>query len=215
MKEDILEQIVEDWFVTRPGWFAKHNIKYRPDQKHPDYLSKKDCVHSDIDILAISGKEMEGCDRVAVVSCKSWQGGFDPEHWRKVIEGQADYNEPTKEFKHRESWKSFRELISDKWIDAFLDMIETESGQRDLTYYIAVTRLKNTNRRCIESSEVLRARFQNKQSNIKLKIITLREMIDSMYNRIAKKSTPALEVTDIGRILQLIAAAGLKLNAPD
>jgi len=28
MKEDILEQLVEDWFVSKPGWFVKHNIKF-------------------------------------------------------------------------------------------------------------------------------------------------------------------------------------------
>lgn len=28
MKEDILEQLIEDWYVTNSGWFVKHNIKY-------------------------------------------------------------------------------------------------------------------------------------------------------------------------------------------
>ncbi len=32
MKEDILEQMVEDWFISKPGRFIKHNVKYRPNQ---------------------------------------------------------------------------------------------------------------------------------------------------------------------------------------
>lgn len=41
MKEDILEQLIEDWYVTNSGWFVKHNIKYRPNKNHQDYESKK------------------------------------------------------------------------------------------------------------------------------------------------------------------------------
>ncbi len=55
MKEDILEQIVEDWLVCEPGWFVKHNIKYRPRKEHAEWVKNQDSVHSDIDILALSG----------------------------------------------------------------------------------------------------------------------------------------------------------------
>jgi hypothetical protein len=27
MKEDILEQLIEDYYVAMSGWFVKHNIK--------------------------------------------------------------------------------------------------------------------------------------------------------------------------------------------
>ena len=35
MKEDILEQIVDDWFLSRPGVFTKHNVKFRPTPADP------------------------------------------------------------------------------------------------------------------------------------------------------------------------------------
>jgi len=52
-KEDILEQIVEEYLIHR-GYFVQRNIKYRPDATDPDYQSKKDSVHSDIDVLAFN-----------------------------------------------------------------------------------------------------------------------------------------------------------------
>lgn len=57
MKEDILEQLIEDWYVSKPGWFVKHNLKFRPDKNHAEYISNKDSVHSDIDILAFSADD--------------------------------------------------------------------------------------------------------------------------------------------------------------
>lgn len=55
-KEDILEQIVEE-YLTHKGYFVQHNIKYRPDNEDPDYDPKKDSVHSDIDVLAYNPLE--------------------------------------------------------------------------------------------------------------------------------------------------------------
>jgi hypothetical protein len=80
-KEDILEQIVEE-YLTHQGYFVQHNIKYRPDKNDPDYDSKKDSVHSDIDVLAYNPLEV-GPKKVLAVNIKSWQGGFD---FRAVLE---------------------------------------------------------------------------------------------------------------------------------
>jgi len=55
-KEDILEQIVEE-YLTHKGYFVQRNIKYRPDTRDPDYDAKKDSVHSDIDVLAYNPLE--------------------------------------------------------------------------------------------------------------------------------------------------------------
>ena len=140
MKEDILEQLIEDWYVTNPGWFVKHNIKYRPDKNHKEYESKKDSVHSDIDILAYSPKEKT--NNVHVVSCKSWQSGLNLKYLFSIINSEASYNDKTKVgFQKREEWKQFRELVSDKWIDAFVKKIEEETNQRNFTYQIAVTKI--------------------------------------------------------------------------
>jgi len=53
MKEDILEQIAEDFYSKKVGYFTKHNIKFRPSDKESDYIAKFDSVHSDIDLLII------------------------------------------------------------------------------------------------------------------------------------------------------------------
>jgi len=97
LKEDILEQLIEDWLVAKPGWFVKHNVKFRPDKIHKKFVSKKDSVHSDIDIIAFSNKEKH-LNRVKVVSCKSWQGGFIPTEWLRNLESEASYNEKTAKF---------------------------------------------------------------------------------------------------------------------
>lgn len=54
MKEDILEQITEDYFVSQPGYFVKSNLKYRPDPSIDGYNATYDSVHSDIDVVAIN-----------------------------------------------------------------------------------------------------------------------------------------------------------------
>lgn len=75
MKEDVLEQIVEDW-LHLDGWFTVHNVPFRPRKDRSDYVSQQDSVASDVDVLAVHPLRT-GCERVMAVSCKSWQAGFD------------------------------------------------------------------------------------------------------------------------------------------
>ena len=212
MKEDILEQLIEDWFIAQTGYFVKHNIKYRPSHEHDDYNSKRDSVHSDIDILAVSNIK-KGLDKVLAVTCKSWQDGFKCKYWIKELENEATYNERSSDFKPREKWKYFRELVSDKWMEAFIDKIEGETGQRDFTYIIALTKISGPeeDRKLIEKSEILVNRFKAKRSKVKVKMLTLKEIIDDYSIRIKDKKTTSLEPTDVGRLLQLINAAGLEI----
>lgn len=213
MKEDILEQLIEDWIISRPGWFVKHNIKFRPDKKHKDYDSKKDSVHSDIDILGFSNRE-RGINKVAAVTCKSWQGGLNLDKWLRVFDEKPVYNERKEKFAPREKWKYFRELTSDKWIKGFLDKIESETGQRQLNYYIAVTKLKNesTDYRTLTTPKRIEQRFKKYGGKIRLRIITLEGILKEYFDRIKEKETTSLESTDVGRLLQLINASGLTIN---
>lgn len=213
MKEDILEQLVEDWFVSRTGWFVKHNIKYRPDKKHKEYNSNKDSVHSDIDILAFSNI-LKGKESVAVVTCKSWQDGFNIKEWKSNLESNPEYNKRSIDFKPREKWKYFRELTSDKWMEAFINKIKEETNQVDFIYYIAVTKLKGTkiDQDNFENSKIIKDRFLKYNSSIDLRILTLEEIINDYFIRINKKDTPALEATDVGRLLQLFNAADLSVK---
>lgn len=37
MKEDVLEQIVDDYLQFN-GYFTTHNVRFRPSSKHPEYV---------------------------------------------------------------------------------------------------------------------------------------------------------------------------------
>jgi len=67
MKEDILEQLVDDYLKFN-GYFTAHNVKFQPAQTHPEYVKKDDCVASDIDVIGFHPRR-EGPDRVWIVSC--------------------------------------------------------------------------------------------------------------------------------------------------
>jgi hypothetical protein len=210
VKEDILEQIVADWFVSQDGWFVKHNVKFRPSKDDEQYNSKQDSVHSDIDILAFSPIE-KGSGRVSVVTCKSWQSGFYAKKWLAILEGEAEYNERSQDFQKREGWKYFRELVSTKWQCAFLKTLQDQTGQISFTYYIAVTKLRGRDaqdyREKLENSIVIKERFLKYGAEINIKIITMDELVNHILNRFSGKETTVIESTDIGRTLQLLKAA--------
>jgi len=71
MKEDILEQLVDDYLQSQ-GYFTRHNLKFRPRHDHPSFVSNQDSNHSDIDVIGMHPRR-DSADRVVVVSCKSWQ----------------------------------------------------------------------------------------------------------------------------------------------
>ena len=131
-KEDILEQLAEE-FLIHQVYFVRHNVKFLPRKDHPDFGHKLDSNHSDIDVLGYH-PGLRGPNRVWAVSCKSWQGGFNP---------ISKINEITlnKKIAGREAWKGFRELASPKWSEAFVAAIEEATGQRQFTYVTAVTKL--------------------------------------------------------------------------
>ncbi|MDD5928356.1 MAG: hypothetical protein PUC37_01005 [Spirochaetales bacterium] len=204
MKEDILEQVVEDWYVSQPGWFVKHNIKYKPDDQRTDYVSSLDSVHSDIDILTYSSIKHTP-DNVHVISCKSWQGGLSLKYLYDIIEEGCNHKD----------WKYFRELVSDKWIEAFIKKIEEETGQRNFTYKIAVTKLNKSKidyRPKIINNTKLIQRFKKYNSDIKIDFIELKDIVSETVKRLKLKDTPSVEMTDVGRLLQLINAAEMNIS---
>ena len=111
-KEDILEQIVEEYLIQK-GYFVQHNIKFRPRKDHLEFDSKTDSNYSDIDVIGIHPR-LSNPQRVMVVSCKSWQAGFNPQYQIDAIrEGRILGGRP--------AWKIFRELTVSKWSEAFVD----------------------------------------------------------------------------------------------
>jgi hypothetical protein len=84
MKEDILEQLVDD-YLQHKGYFTMHNVKFKPLPTADGYVANDDRVDSDIDVVGFNPM-LKGPERVFVVSCKSWQSGFDLSHWIYGIE---------------------------------------------------------------------------------------------------------------------------------
>ena len=105
MKEDILEHLVDDYLKFK-GFFTAHNVKFQPAVTDPDYMKKEDCVASDVDVIGFHPTR-EVADSIWVVSCKSWQTGFDPREKVAAIEGNKIRS-------GRLAWRSFRELAKQK-----------------------------------------------------------------------------------------------------
>ena len=112
MKEDVLEQLVDDYLQAK-GYFTTHNVKFKPRKDHPDFISNQDSNYSDIDVVGFNPLEKDP-DRVWVFSCKSWQSGLK-------IKSKLTDIEMNRIRSGRESWKGFRELKKPKWSEALID----------------------------------------------------------------------------------------------
>lgn len=211
MKEDILEQAVDDWFLSMPATFTKHNVKYRPEKGVDGYNSKQDSVNSDIDVLAVHTNKKDA-ESVSVASCKSWQEGFNP---KKTLD--ALLNTPEKVWGARPVWKGFRELSKKKWGKALADKVFSETNSKDFTYYLAVTKLVvNRNEDLAEAIHkfenceyFLDNLKYNQSSKVRIKLLTFKEIF---YNYIENRNTTTLEATELGRLLQILRAADIKLE---
>jgi len=189
MKEDILEQLVDDYLQSK-GYFTRHNIKFRPRSDHLDFDLKKDSNHSDIDVIGINPKQ-QGADAIWAVSCKSWQSGFR-------VKAMLDAIGQNKRVGGREAWQFFRELVKPKWSEAFIQAVEDATGSRRFTYVLAVTAIVG-DRALWESHP----EFQKAMSGNPIRMIDLRKMLDYVQ----KMSTTTVASSQIGRVLQLMRAA--------
>jgi hypothetical protein len=190
MKEDILEQVVEDYLHLK-GYFTQHNVKFRPAEDHKQFSAKDDSNDSDIDVLAFNPK-LRGTDRIRAVSCKSWQGGFSPRQWIEKIDKDGIIF-------GRDAWRGFRELARPKWGNALINKIEDLTGARKFTYVTAVTKLNGD----ASQWETHKLFLDNIEGN-RIKVLTLKEMLDDIESNV--KNT--LESSEVGRLLQVIKASG-------
>ena len=132
MKEDVLEQIVDD-YLQMQGYFTTHNVRFNPP-KDQYYISQTDSVPSDIDVVGLHPRRT-GTERVMVVSCKSWQSGFAANHILAQLRGEAKNPKRARELQFRELWMP-------RWAHGFRDKIEVITGEREFTFCLAVTRLQ-------------------------------------------------------------------------
>lgn len=192
MKEDILEQLVDD-YLKFSGFFTVHNVKFQPAKTDPEYVKRDDCVASDIDVVGFHPMR-KGTDRVWVVSCKSWQIGFDPKERIVSIEGN-------KVISGRQAWQGFRELVKRKWADGLIAEVERLTGSKQFTYVTAVTRLRG--------DASIWEHYQPFQDNLRgnpIKILTLQGMLSNLYS----KTNTTVASSEVGRLLQVIKASGWK-----
>ena len=191
---DVLEQVVDD-YLRHQGYFTMTNVSFRPDH-HPDYNTKMDSVPSDIDVLGFN-PTLRGPSRVIAVSCKSWQVGFKADAKLAQLRGEAKNPK-------RPTWKSFRDIWDPKWSEAFREKVEAFTGQRDFLYRIAVTRLDGdgdawgidpTIRRNLDGCDFGFLEMSTMWAEINQKL----------------KTTPA--PSDIGRLAQLLKAAGVSKDS--
>lgn len=194
-KEDILEQIVEEFLIHR-GYFVQHNLKFLPRRDHPDFISNKDSNHSDIDVIGYHPK-LEGPEKVLVVSCKSWQSGFSPTT-------EIDAIENNKKLRGRMAWQAFRELTVPKWSEAFIKAVFDATGTENFTYVTAVSRIRG-DRLIWEQHDP----FRRALGGNPVRILTFKEMVLEIQGTL----TTTLAATEVGRMLQMFQAAGIHVEA--
>jgi hypothetical protein len=196
MKEDVLEQIVDDYLQSK-GYFTQHNLKFRPHPEHPAFDRLQDSNHSDVDVIGYHPLK-SGVDRVWVVSCKSWQAGFD-------VGAKLSEITNNKKRSGRDSWRFFRELVQPKWSQAFLAAIEQATGQRKFTYFTAVTRIKG-DPALWQGHEPFRAAMGRNP----IRLLSLQKMINELSEGMTKTVVPS----QLGRTMQLLRASGAKIDWP-
>jgi len=197
MKEDILEQLVDDYLKFN-GFFTVHNVKFKPAEGHADYLKREDCVPSDIDVIGFHPRR-EGVERVWVVGCKSWQAGFDPRE-------RIDAIKENKRREGRDAWRSFRELARPKWAEALIGEVDRLTGQKEFTYVTAVTKLVGN---ATASAWETYQPFRDNLHGNPIKILTLQDMLRDLYN----KTNTTVASSEVGRLLQVIKASGWRPEA--
>lgn len=211
MKEDILEQAVDDWLLSKPGTFTKHNIKFKPAKDDPEFKKGSDAVNSDIDVLAIHTNR-KGVLRVSVVSCKSWQNGFSPEFWYNKLKTNKYIK-----VGGREAWKTFREISNRKWGRALATKILDETGSKNFTFFFVVTKLNGKKlcesiRKFESDKEFIKNLKYDSKSKVRIKIVSFKEIFDEHFK---SRKLKTLEATELGRLIQILKASGVELKKND
>ena len=196
MKEDVLEQIVDDYLQLK-GYFTTHNVRFRPHRDHPDWSKNADSVRSDVDVVGLHPRRND-LSRVVVVSCKAWQGGFDASAILTQLRGERA--NPV-----RETWKHFGELWVPKWSEAFRSKIEDLTGSSQFTYLIAVTHLSGDTA-AWSSDPVIKENLPD----CEVGFLTL----EKMWTEILEATTTTPASSEVGRLAQLLKAARLAQAAP-
>lgn len=183
-------KIVDD-YLKFSGLFTVHNVKFQPSEADGDFIAGDDSAPSDIDIVGFHPRR-EGAERIWVVSCKKWHGGFDPMENIAVIEGNNIVS-------GEQAWRAFPELVKQKWAEALIGEIERLTGSAQFSYVTAVTRLRGD-----ATIWEQHASFRDNLGGNPIKILTLEEMLSALY----KRTNTTIAASEVGRPLEVIGASG-------
>ena len=198
MKEDILEQVVDD-YLNLQGYFTTHNVPFKPDPTRDDYETAADSVPSDIDVVGFHPRK-RGRKRVIVVSCKSWQRGMNPIAVLEQLQGCRPNP------RRRDRWHQFRELWKPKWNEGLRKAVLDLTGQSTFQYRIAVTRISGSAsvtdaERAWREDETIAKNLEGADFGFLPLEVMWAEVLDQLT------TTPA--PSELGRLAQLLRAAGL------
>ena len=219
MIEDVLEQLVEDYYSSKAGFFTKHNVKFRPLKDDETYDSQMDSVHSDIDVIAVCTSIP---NTVNAISCKSWQGGLNIAVFMESIEN-AIVQQPNKTKGRRDLWCTFRELCIRKWTRSFVEKLREETSQppnnkMELNYFIVCTLITPgsiKDKAAFENSETIKKHFRDVSDvNFNLRVLTVSQLVQDLIERIKNKATPSVEMSELSRMIQILLAAGCEIKVP-
>jgi len=177
-------------------------VRFKPRTDHPEFVGDRDRVPSDVDVVGYHPRK-PGVDKVIVVTCKSWQTGFNP---RKKLSELREGTGPRK----RPTWHHFRELWVPKWGEAFRRAVEDLTGESAFTYRIAVTHLQGEDSIRWKDAWGDDPTIKENLPGCSIGFLTLEEMWKELLGKLTR--TPA--ASEIGRLAQLLKAAGLTAATP-
>lgn len=203
MKEDVLEQLVDDYLQLN-GYFTQHNVRFKPDKSNRRYVAREHQVSSDIDVVGFNPRK-RGAERVWVVSCKSWQAGFNASHRLEQLRGKRPNPK-------REVWRSHRELWDPVWAESFRRKVRELTGQEGFHYWVAVTRLTGAAKDPGTAAD-LWATDKTIRKNLagsKISFLEFKTIWETVFEGDSAQKSKSPAPSEIGRLAQLMRAAGIR-----
>ena len=182
---DLFEQLVGD-YLTAKGYLCRYNVNYRKlDNRQSG---------SDIDVLAVLQRPPHD---VIVGDCKSWVDGVWPD-WmaaQPIIASKA------------RARSYFKAIFEDQWTKGLERKVGDERGTDRFSYVLY----------CAWHGDSDGAFQAISIGGNPIRVVTLAEMIRETEEHLDKRSkeTKSVEPTTLGRFVQLMRHAGIKLEFPD
>ncbi|MDA1348689.1 MAG: hypothetical protein O3A47_07465 [Chloroflexi bacterium] len=144
--------------------------------------------NSDIDVLAMHGKNQD----VIVGDCKSWQGGFSGD-W--ILESSTAGAERERGY--------FKPVFREECAQGLKKRVNEEFGVSDFVYKIFCARRFGGFERLTGERTV---------AGNPIEVVTLQDIVTQTVQRVKAKPNQSVEPTTLGRMVQLLLAADVRLE---